>query len=107
MIPTFEENRIGFVRFVKENRRTFDELLYSGKYRLDDGLNKNYIHEGYHFLRDFGLDDDANMAALEYDLDDFNSDDSQTDIRVIIREFEKWLSVQNETFSFKRSFSLL
>jgi hypothetical protein len=87
MIPNFEENRIEFVRFVKENRHIFDKLLY----RLADGLNKNYIIEGYHFFRDFALDDDANMAALEYDLDDFNSDDSQTDIRVIIREFEKWL----------------
>jgi hypothetical protein len=91
MIPTFEENRIEFVRFVKENRRTFDELLYSGKYRMSDKFNKNYINEGYHFFRDFGLDDDANSYALEYDLDDFNSDDSQTDIRIIIREFEQWL----------------
>lgn len=85
MIPSFEENRIGFVRFVKENKDTFDKLIYSGKYRSE------YVKEGYHFFRDFTLDDDANIAALEYDLDDFNSDDSQTDIRVIIREFERWL----------------
>ncbi len=91
MIPSFEENRIEFVRFVKENRRIFDELLYSGKYRMAGKFNKPYIIEGYHFFRDFGLDDDANIAALEYDIDDFNSDDSQTDIRVIIREFEQWL----------------
>lgn len=91
MIPTFEENRIGFVRFVKENRHIFDELLYSGKYRLAGKLNLNYIIEGYHFFRDFALDDDANSYSLEHDLDDFNSDDSQTDIRVIVREFEQWL----------------
>jgi hypothetical protein len=91
MIPTFEDNRIEFVRFVKENRRIFDELLYSGKYRLTQEFNKSYIIEGYHFLRDFALDDDANRYSLEYDLDDFNSDDSQTDIRVIIRTFDLWL----------------
>jgi hypothetical protein len=91
IIPNFEENRIEFVRFVKENRRIFDELLYSGKYRLTREFNKSYIIEGYHFFRDFALDDDVNRYALEYDLDDFNSDDSQTDIRVIIREFELWL----------------
>lgn len=91
MIPTFEENRIEFVRFVKENRHIFDELLYSGKYRLTREFNKPYIIEGYHFFRDFALDDDANRYALEYDLDDFNSDDSQMDIHVIIREFELWL----------------
>ena len=91
MIPTFEANRTEFVRFVKDNRHIFDKLLYSGKYRFPDTLNKNYVNEGYHFFRDFALDDDANIYALEYDLDDFNSDDSQTDIRVIIREFEKWL----------------
>ncbi len=87
MIPNFEENRIEFARFVKENRQTFDKLLYS----VTEEINKPYIIEGYHFFRDFALDDDANIAALEYDLDDFNSDDSQTDIRVIIREFERWL----------------
>jgi len=91
MIPTFEDNRIEFVRFIKENRRIFDELLYSGKYRLTQEFNKSYIIECYHFFRDFAPDDDANRYALEYYLDDFNSDDSQTDIRVIIREFELWL----------------
>jgi hypothetical protein len=58
---------------------------------LVNKLNKSYIIEGYHFFRDFALDDDANSYALEHDLDDFNSDDSQTDIRVIIRKFEQWL----------------
>ena len=91
MIPNFEENRIGFVRFVKENKDTFDKLLYNGKYRSDCKYNPEYVKEGYHFFRDFALDDDANSYALEYDLDDFNSDDSQTDIRVIIREFEQRL----------------
>lgn len=91
MIPNFEENRIDFVRFVKENRHIFDKLLYSGKYRSDCKHHPEYVKEGYHFFRDFALDDDANMAALEYDLDDFNSDDSQTDIHVIVREFEQWL----------------
>jgi len=61
---------------------------------------KKYIIEGYHFFRDFALDDDANSYALEYDLDDFNSDDSQTDIRVIIREFEKWLQTSPVQMAF-------
>jgi hypothetical protein len=91
MMPNFDDNRMEFVRFVQENRHIFNELLYSGKYRLAGKLNPNYINEGYIFLRDFELDDDANAYSLEFDLDDFNNDDSQTDIHLIIREFDLWL----------------
>ena len=91
MIPNFEDNRMEFVRFVQENRHIFNELLYSGKYRLAGKLNPNYINEGYVFLRDFELDDDADAYNLVYNLDDFNNDDSQTDIHVIIHEFDLWL----------------
>ena len=90
-MPNFDDNRMEFVRFVQENRHIFNELLYSGKYRLAGKLNLNDINEGYHFLRDFELDDDANAYSLVFDLDDFNNDDGQTDIYVIIRTFDLWL----------------
>ena len=106
MMPNFDDNRMEFVRFVQENRHIFNELLYSGKYRLAGKLNLNDINEGYIFLRDFELDDDANAYSLEFDLDDFNNDDSQTDIHVIIREFDLWLHTKLVQQKFRKELNI-
>ena len=97
MIPNFDDDRINFVRIIKENKDIFDELLESGRYNFTSNsyevrknFNENYIYQGYHFFKNFSLDDDANRYALTDDLDDFNTE-GETDVQTIIHEFERWL----------------
>ncbi len=43
MIPDFHEDRITFLRFIKNNKHIFDILLYDGKYNLTRGFNQTYV----------------------------------------------------------------
>jgi hypothetical protein len=98
-IPNFNDDRINFVKFIQKNRDIFDDLLLSGKYYLTRGLNNEYIIEGYNFLIDFDLGDDADEYDLIYNLDD------QTDINKIINEFQKWLKTDKAKTYFKKKFN--
>jgi hypothetical protein len=108
MIPTFNDNRINFVRFIQENKDIFYELLESGKYNLTRDTSEvrtNHIYEGYRFFKNFSLDDDANVYALTDDLDDFNTED-ETDIHTIINEFEIWLHRDKVKQKFEKEYSI-
>ena len=106
MIPIFNDDRINFVRFIQENKDIFYELLESGKYNLTRDTSKvrtNHIYEGYRFFKNFSLDDDANVYALTDELDDFNTD-GETDIELIINEFERWLHLDIVKQKFEKEF---
>ena len=110
MIPNFNDDRINFVRFIQENKDIFDELLESGKYNLTSNtsevrnkFNRDYIYEGYRFFKNFSLDDDANVYALTDELDDFNTD-GETDIELIINEFERWLHLDIVKQKFEKEY---
>ena len=92
MIPKFSEDPLKFVIFVKKNKDTFDSLLLSGRYNLTRDFNREYILEAYDFFIGFNLNDDANVASLYYDLDDFNDDCHETDINDIINEYINWIN---------------
>jgi hypothetical protein len=108
MIPTFNDDRINFVRFIQENKDIFYELLESGKYNLTRDTSQvrtNHIYEGYRFFKNFSLDDDANVYALTDDLDDFNTED-ETDIHTIINEFEIWLHRDKVKQKFEKEYNI-
>ena len=107
-IPKFNDDRIIFVKFIQKNKDIFDDLLLSGKYYLTRGLNHEYVIEGYNFLIGFNLGDDADEYDLIYNLDGFNDDDAddQTDINVIINEFQKWLETDKAKTYFKKIFNV-
>ena len=92
VIPVLNDDRIKFVMFIQQNKDIFDELLFSGKYYLTRNLNDRYVKLGYEFCRNLSLGDDVNEYYLTDDLDGFNEDDDQqTDIKLTINEFQKWL----------------
>jgi hypothetical protein len=108
MIPKFNDDRINFVRFIQENKDIFYELLESGKYNLTRDTSEvktKHIYEGYHFFKNFSLDDDANVYALTDDLDDFNTED-ETDVQTIITEFDKWLHRDKVKQKFEKEYSI-
>ena len=108
-IPKFNDDRIKFVIFIQNNRDIFDDLLLSGKYYLTRGLNDEYIIEAYKFFIGFDLGDDANCHDLIYNLDGFNpgydDDYQQTDINLIINEFQKWLQTDKVITYFKTKYN--
>lgn len=111
MIPNFNDDRLNFVRFIQQNKDIFDELLESGKYNLTSNtivrneFNKEYIYEGYHFCRDFSLGDDPDVYSLLHDLDEFNNEDYQTDIKIVINEFDRWLHRDRVKHFFRKKFN--
>ena len=87
--PDFDNDREQFVKFVQANKSVFDSLLFSGKYYLTRGLNTRHVNEGYRFMRNLNLTDDATLGALMYNLDDFN-DEEHIDIHIIVDAFISW-----------------
>ena len=98
MIPNFDDNRINFVRFIKENKDIFDELLNTSK------SNRGDIREGYYFFKNFNLNDDADAYALTDDLDDFDTE-GETKTKTIISKFEKWLRTDRVRTLFEEKYN--
>ena len=95
MIPDFHEDRIAFLRFIKNNKHIFDILLYSGRYNLTRDFNRTYVEEAYNFLIHVNVDDDANMGAFMDDLNDFTVDEDPAEMEDMVHEFVRW--VENPT----------
>jgi hypothetical protein len=101
MIPNFNDDRVYFVNFIKNNKDIFYTLLISEEYYITQNFNIKYIKEAYYFFINVSLTDDANLASLIYYLDDFNNYENETDINIIINEFEKWLHTEKTKKYFK------
>jgi hypothetical protein len=102
MIPDFREDRIAFLRFVKSNKYIFDILLNSGRYHVTRGFNKRYVEEAYKFMINVDVDDDANMGAFLYDLDDFTVDEDPGDMEEMVNEFVRWTENATTQTNFRK-----
>uniref|UniRef100_A0A6C0I5A4 Uncharacterized protein n=1 Tax=viral metagenome TaxID=1070528 RepID=A0A6C0I5A4_9ZZZZ len=101
MIPEFEDdrddhtgeqyNRVEFVKFIQRNKTILNKLLTN--VANFTGVKKDDVIEGYKFIRDFNLGDDANRYSLMYEsLSEFDDDDV-TPTGDIVKEFKKWLKL--------------
>jgi len=98
MIPKFNEDRIAFLRFIKNNKHIFDILLYSGRYRLTIGFNKRYVEEAYNFM----IHLNKNMFDFIDDLNEFTNDEDPAEMEVMVSEFVKWVEDKDTQTKFRK-----
>ena len=83
MIPEFEDdrddntgeqyNRVEFVEFIQRYKTIFNKLI---AHAVNFNRLPEDVKEGYKFIRDFNLGDDANRYSLTYEsLSEFDNDD--------------------------------
>ena len=88
LFPKYDDDKMTFIYFVQNNKKIFNELLMSGKYRLGTNIgikNPSFVLSGYQFLNNL---DDADVATILYDDPDYPDAEEKEDIY----EFEKWLN---------------
>jgi hypothetical protein len=102
LVPKYDDDKMAFIYFVQNNKKIFDELLRSGKYRLGTNIgikNPSMVLSGYLFLRDL---DDADVGTILYDDSDYYPDAEE---KKVIYEFEKWLNNDVVKQKFKKEYN--
>ena len=101
LFPKYDDDKMVFIDFVKDNKEIFDELLISGKYRLGTNIgikNPSMVFMGYQFLINLeGFD----IWCIITDDSDYPYKEEQEDIY----EFEKWLNNDVVKQKFKKEYN--